>query len=82
MLSVRVDTTIYLCAETLRIVGILLQPYMPDKANQLLDMLGVAADMRSFDHAQLGMDADYGISKVDLGRGHVGALFPPLASDF
>lgn len=81
-MSARVDTTIYLCAETLRIVGILLQPYMPDKAAQLLDMLGVGPTMRGLDHARLGADEQYGVSKVDLGQGHAGALFPPLASDF
>ena len=77
----RVDVVVYLCAEALRVCAILLQPYMPDKAAELLDMLGVAADRRGFDAARVGLDADYGKSKVDLGRGHAGVLFPPLRSD-
>ncbi|KAK3081076.1 hypothetical protein LTS18_010442, partial [Coniosporium uncinatum] len=76
-----VDPTIFLCAETLRIAGILLQAYMPGKAAHLLDMLGVDQSMRTFEHAQLGADADYGVSKVELGKRWMGALFPPLTSD-
>jgi methionyl-tRNA synthetase len=33
------DRIIYLCAEALRVCGILLQPYMPNKMAKLLDML-------------------------------------------
>ncbi|KAI9841209.1 MAG: methionyl-tRNA synthetase [Sclerophora amabilis] len=77
----RVDLTIYLSTETLRICGILLQPYMPNKAAELLDMLGVAAGNRTFTSARLDRDAEYGESKVELGRGTEGVLFPPLNSD-
>ncbi|KAJ9645242.1 methionyl-tRNA synthetase [Coniosporium tulheliwenetii] len=76
-----IDRTIFLCAETLRMVGILLQPYVPNKAAQLLDMLGVQEDRRSFEHARLGSDDSYGESSVELGRGPQSTLFPPLASD-
>ena len=34
------NACIYMCAESLRICGILLQPYMPEKMKQLLDTLG------------------------------------------
>ncbi|KAI9750566.1 MAG: Mevalonate kinase [Chaenotheca gracillima] len=78
----RIDVIIYHCAETLRICGILLQPYMPNKASELLDMLGVAAENRSFSSALFNGDSQYGNSKVDLGKGHRGTLFPPLDSDF
>jgi len=43
-----VDKIIYLAAESLRIVGIVLQPYMPNKARQLLDQLGVQPHKRTF----------------------------------
>ena len=79
---VRAEQVVYLCAEALRICGILLQPYMPTKAGELLDMLGVATDKRSFAVARVGADAEYGTSKLDLGKGHDKALFPPLRSNF
>ena len=39
-----VDRIVYLAAEALRITGILLLPYMPNKARMLLDQLGVHHD--------------------------------------
>lgn len=75
------DHIIYLAAETIRITGILLQPVMPTKMGQMLDMLGVDAENRTLEHAELGKDLSYGTSKVDLGRGLIGVLFPPLDSD-
>ncbi|MCJ1247445.1 methionyl-tRNA synthetase [Trapelia coarctata] len=72
---------IYLCAESLRICGILLQPYMPDTMVKLLDMLGVSPDARKFDNALLGSDSTYGTPLVKLGKGTQGVLFPPLRSD-
>lgn len=75
------DACIYLCSEALRLAGILLQPFMPDKARELLGMLGVDEDQRSFDFARLGADSGYGVPKIDVGRGYIGALFPPLISD-
>lgn len=68
--------------ESLRIAGILLQPVMPRKMNQLLDMLGVKNEHRTFEMASFCADREYGDSFVDLGKGHVGALFPPLMSEY
>lgn len=48
----RRDTVLYVTAEVLRQVAILVQPVMPTSAARLLDLLGVAADARSF--ASLG----------------------------
>ena len=76
-----VEMPVYLAAEALRISGILMQPYMPSKAAELLNMLGVDESRRTFEFTQLGKDVEYGVSKVDLGRGHKGALFPPLMSE-
>jgi len=44
----RMETVLYVVAETLRYLGIVLQPYMPDMMGKLLDQLGVPADARSF----------------------------------
>ena len=55
---------------------------MPAKMNQLLDMLGVADDARSYANAVLGSDKDYGEPKCPLGTGPEGILFPPLSSHF
>ncbi|KRE13923.1 methionine--tRNA ligase [Bosea sp. Root381] len=48
----RRDTVLYVTAEVLRQVVILVQPVMPTSAARLLDLLGVAAGARSF--ASLG----------------------------
>lgn len=73
-----VDRTIYYCAETIRIVGILLQPYMPSKTAQLFDMIGVDVSRRTFEDAYLGIDDSYGDPKVAPGYGPWDSLFPPL----
>lgn len=76
------DRIIYLCAESTRICGILLQPYMPTKMKQLLDMLGVSDDARLVANATLGADSYYGSPSSSLERGTQGVLFPPLSSHF
>ena len=73
-----IDGIIYQCAESLRIVGILLQPYMPSKMKHFLDMLGVDDQARSFEHARRP-DMDFGHPTVDIGKGLSGTLFPPLS---
>lgn len=78
----QIDSSIYLCAETLRLVGIQLQPFMPDTSGRLLDMLGVKEDRRSWGWCQLGKDWEYGTPFVDIGKGEKGVLFPALMSDF
>lgn len=77
----QLDRIIYLCADSLRICAILLQPYMPAKMKQLLDMLGVAEDARMYANASIGTDKDYGGPKYGIG-GEIEVLFPPLSSDF
>lgn len=78
ILKERTNITIFLAAEAARIVGILLQPYMPDKAAQLLDTIGVSEDRRTFAHAELGCDDSYGIPKIPVGTNLWEGLFPPL----
>lgn len=77
-LCVRLDQAIYLTAEALRIVGILLQPVMPTKAVELLDILGVGHGRRTFEYAQLGADGDYGLPMKPPGKSKDGGLFPQL----
>jgi methionyl-tRNA synthetase len=48
----RMATVLYVTAEVLRHIGILIQPYMPQSAAKLLDLLGVEYNKRSF--AELG----------------------------
>lgn len=61
--------------------GILLQPYMPNKAKMLLDQLGVDESRRTLEYCSVGLDPEYGIPMIPIGSGHVGALFPPLVSE-
>ncbi len=74
-----IDSTVYHSAEAIRIIGILLQPYMPNKAAQLLDMIGVTNLKRTFADARLGGDPSYGTPTVFLGTCAHDGLFPPLA---
>ncbi|HPF46786.1 MAG: methionine--tRNA ligase [Alphaproteobacteria bacterium] len=50
----RMATVLYVTAEIIRQVGILIQPIMPHSAEKLLDQLKIPADKRGFD--QLGSD--------------------------
>lgn len=70
--------TLYLSVETLRIAGILLQPFMPGKAAELLNILGVAEDKRSFPYAQPGVDFGFGAPFLAPGKTAWDNLFPPL----
>lgn len=56
---------------------------MPGKMSLLLDMLGVDSGpaKRNYAIARIGADPDYGVPKVDLGKGQVGVLFPRLESE-
>jgi len=44
----RMETVLYVTAEVLRRVGILIQPYVPASASKLLDVLAVPSDARNF----------------------------------
>ena len=59
-------------------MGIFLQPFMPNKATEMLDMLGVPKEHRTFEYARLGADFEYGTPVQTPGKGKVQALFPPL----
>jgi methionyl-tRNA synthetase len=44
----RMETVLYVTAETVRQISILLQPFMPESAGKLLDLLNTPADSRDF----------------------------------
>jgi methionyl-tRNA synthetase len=46
--TARMATVLYVLAETLRAIGIVAQPFMPDTMNRLLDQLAVPAGKRDF----------------------------------
>jgi len=48
--TARMETVLYMLAETLRYIGILLQPFIPESAGKLLDQLSVPSDARTFEH--------------------------------
>lgn len=70
--------TIYVTAETLRNMGILLQAFIPEKAEHMLDVLGVSKEKRTFEYLGLSKDPTYGIPMRDPGRSAHDGLFPPL----
>jgi methionyl-tRNA synthetase len=47
----RMETVLYVTAETIRRLAIPLQPFIPEAAGKLLDLLGVGPDQREFTHA-------------------------------
>lgn len=82
VMEAQIDRSIYIAAETLRITGILLQPFMPESAKKQLDMLGVAGDRRTWEWCSVGQDETYGVPLMDIGAGAKGNLFPALTSNF
>lgn len=48
--TARMETVLYVLAETLRYVGILIQPLVPEAADKLLGLLSVAPEKRAFEH--------------------------------
>jgi len=44
----RMATVLYVTAEVLRVIGVAIQPYMPESAARLLDLVAVPADKRMF----------------------------------
>lgn len=66
-------------AETLRIVGVLMQPFMPTKARHLLDALGVdVVAGRTWENSAFGRGIDSRSSNMILGQGKLAQLFPAI----
>ena len=74
----KASLVIYYAAESLRICGILLQPFMPGRMKELLDTLGVRDDKRTYLDAAPGADFEYGQPRHDIKPGSDNWLFPPL----
>ncbi|GAA5953900.1 hypothetical protein JCM3765_000684 [Sporobolomyces pararoseus] len=69
-----IHRSLYLSSESLRLAGILLQPFMPTKSKILLDALGVREQDRGWDKAQFGIGEER--EKVGIVKG--GGLWPPV----
>ncbi|KAL8868641.1 MAG: hypothetical protein Q9174_004858 [Haloplaca sp. 1 TL-2023] len=78
----RLHSIIYLCSESIRICGILLQPIMPSRMKHVLDLMGVEEGKRHFKYLDVGSDREYGVPMCDVGKGKEGTVFPPLRSHF
>ncbi|RVX73402.1 hypothetical protein B0A52_03044 [Exophiala mesophila] len=76
--------TVYLSAESVRIVSILLQPFMPGQMQKALDMMGVLESNRTFQYALVGADLDYGTDAFvpSPEKPRAPELFPKLISSF
>ncbi len=48
----RMSAVLYYLAESIRCIGIMLQPFTPDAASKLLDQLAIPADKRTFKHLE------------------------------
>ena len=70
------DCILYVYAESLRIIAILLQPFIPQMAEKMLDALEVAGEKRFFKFADFGTDDEYCTSLS--GERKPPILFPPL----
>ncbi|MFN3075430.1 MAG: methionine--tRNA ligase [Alphaproteobacteria bacterium] len=44
----RMATVLYVLAETIRVLGLLMQPFVPDSAGKMLDQLAIAPEARTF----------------------------------
>ncbi len=44
----RMNTVLYVLAEVIRNLGLILQPFVPSSANKMLDQVSVAQDARDF----------------------------------
>jgi methionyl-tRNA synthetase len=69
---------IFLAAENLRISAILLQPFMPMKAAEVLDAHGVSKNKRTLEYAKPYTDFDYGSPIVPIKKGAWSGIFPQL----
>lgn len=73
---------LYASAEAIRIISILLQPFMPERMRFALDLMQVPDSKRTFAQAELGADFSYGPPAVEPGvKGSPEVIFPILLSD-
>ncbi|MEQ8654239.1 MAG: methionine--tRNA ligase [Kiloniellales bacterium] len=60
---VRMATVLYILAECLRMIALLVQPVMPTSAAKLLDQLSVPAEERTFSHFNKGLKSGIELPK-------------------
>ncbi|MFA6074832.1 MAG: methionine--tRNA ligase [Negativicutes bacterium] len=72
----RLDTVLYNLAEVLRIVAVLIQPFMPQTAPKIWQQLGVTGDVANLENAKIwdGVPAGTRISTAE-------ALFPRIETE-
>lgn len=78
MLTEGLCLAIFDIAERLRHLGIWLQPFMPEKAAHLLDVMGVDESKRTFEYIGFAKDSTYGVPLRDPGSTAHDAMFPTL----
>ncbi|KAI5780809.1 methionyl-tRNA synthetase [Geopyxis carbonaria] len=66
---------IYFASEGIRVAALLLQPFIPQKAGEMLDLLAVDEGKRGIEFATLGADRTYGAGT----KGRGGRVFPELS---
>jgi methionyl-tRNA synthetase len=71
----RVATTLYTCCEALRIAALLLAPFLPQKAGEILDRLGLDD---ALEHARLPADGAWGGISVGSETRKGEPLFPRI----
>lgn len=70
---------IYCVTESTRLAGLILQAFIPESSEKLLDLIGVAKERRTHDWLRIGRDQDYGKPIGSASRGDV--VFPPILID-
>ncbi|KAJ1982053.1 methionyl-tRNA synthetase [Dimargaris xerosporica] len=72
----RLTMVLFLALETARLAGIVLQPIIPAKANQLLDAIGIPLHRRLWSDAQFGMGWRDDVDHNQLAAAHPKVIFP------
>ncbi|KIW72651.1 methionine-tRNA ligase [Phialophora macrospora] len=72
---------LFMSAESVRIMAILLQPFMPERMKAALDLMEVHESNRAFEHAVVGADMTYGPTALAADvKPSVDVVFPMLLS--
>ena len=72
----RAGTVLYVLAETIRRIALLMQPFVPDSASAMLDQLTIASENREFAH----FGSDYAL-KPGITLPKPEGIFPRLAEE-
>lgn len=72
---------LFISAESIRIMAILLQPFMPNRMKAALDLMEVDESRRTYDFAEIGADSDYGSPAAPANtKPMTDVIFPMLLS--